>query len=107
MGEKTFAVDQKPRQYAVQMHSTSQETDIFEIEIPQGYKVDNIPDPVKLDVGFACYKSKTEITGTKLQYSREYILRDLQVSPDRLEDLRKFAGMIGSDEMAAVVLTRE
>ena len=107
LGEKTFAVDQKPRHYAIEMHSASHETDVFEIEIPPGYKVDDVPDPVKIDMGFASYQSKSEVTGTRLRYSREYIVRDLHVGPERLVDLRKFEGMIGSDEMAAVVLTRE
>ena len=89
------------------MHGASRETDIFEIEIPPGYKVDDIPDPVKIDMGFASYQSKSEVTGSKLRYSREYVVRDLHVSPERLADLRKFEGMIGSDEMAAVVLTHE
>ena len=107
LGEKTFALDQKPRHYAIEMHGASRETDIFEIEIPPGYKVDDIPDPVKIDMGFASYQSKSEVTGSKLRYSREYVVRDLHVSPERLADLRKFEGMIGSDEMAAVVLTHE
>lgn len=107
LGEKTFAVDQKPRHYAIEMHSASRETDVFEIEIPPGYKVDDVPDPVKIDMGFASYQSKSEVSGTRLRYSREYIVRDLHVGPERLADLRKFEGMIGSDEVAAVVLTHE
>jgi transglutaminase-like putative cysteine protease len=107
LGEKTFVLDQKPRHYAIEMQSASRETDVFEIEIPPGYKVDDIPDPVKIDMGFASYQSKSEVTGTKLRYSREYIVRDLHVAPERLADLRKFEGMIGSDEMSAVVLTHE
>ena len=80
--------------------------DVYEIEIPQGYKVDDAPAPVKIDMGFAAYESKTKIIGTKLRCSREYIVRELHVSPERLQDLRKFEGTIGADEIAAAVLTR-
>ncbi len=107
LGEKGFTVDQKPRQYSIEMHSASRETDTFEIEMPPGYKVDDIPDPVKIDMGFASYQSKSEVAGTTLRYSREYVVRDLQVSPERLADLRKFEGTIGADEMASAVLTHE
>lgn len=106
LGEKVFPVDQKPRHYPIELYSTARESDIYEIEIPQGYKVDDVPDPVKIDMGFASYQSKTEIVGTKLRYSREYVVRDLRVSPESLQDLRKFEGIIGADEMAAAVLTR-
>ena len=99
-------MDQKPRHYPIELHSTARESDVYEIEIPQGYKVDDVPDPVKIDMGFARYQSKAEIAGTKLRYSREYVVRDLRVSPERLQDLRKFEGIIGADEMAAAVLTR-
>ena len=106
-GDKSFAVDQKPRKYSIEMHSASRETDIFEIELPAGYKVDDIPDPVKVDMGFASYQSHSEVSGNKLRYSREYVVRDLHVSPDRLTELRKFEGTIGSDEIASVVLVHE
>jgi hypothetical protein len=41
-----------------------------------------------------------------VRYWREYIVRDVSVSPEHLADLRKFEGMIGADEEAAVVLKR-
>ena len=106
-GDKSFAVDQKPRKYSIEMHSASRETDVFEIELPPGYKVDDLPNPVKVDMGFASYQSSSEVSGTRLRYSREYVVRDLHVSPERLADLRKFEGTIGADEMASVVLVHE
>jgi transglutaminase-like putative cysteine protease len=106
LGEKVFTVDQKPRHYSIELYSTCRESDVYEIEIPPGYEVDDVPAPVKIDMGFALYQSKTEVLGTKLRYSREYIVRELHVSPERLQDLRKFEGVIGADEIAAVVLTR-
>jgi hypothetical protein len=68
--------------------------------------VDDVPDPVKIDVGFATYQSKIEVTGSKLRYSREYVVHDLSVNPDHMADLRKLEGTIGADEAAAVVLKR-
>ena len=53
LGNKTFALDQKPRQYPVEMYGTKRETDLFEIELPPGLKVDDVPDPVTVDPGFA------------------------------------------------------
>jgi hypothetical protein len=106
LGEKGFDVERKLRHYPVELEGTSRQTDVYEIEIPQDYKVDDVPDPVKIDVGFASYQSKIEVTGSKLRYSREYVIHDLSVNPDHMADLRKLEGTIGDDEAAAVVLKR-
>jgi Domain of Unknown Function with PDB structure (DUF3857)/Transglutaminase-like superfamily len=106
LGEKSDPVEQerKPRRYPIELRRTSRETDTYEIEIPHDYKVDDIPDPVKIDVGFASYQSKVEIEGSKIRYWREYIVRDMSVNLDHIADWRKLQGVIGADEAAAVVL---
>jgi Domain of Unknown Function with PDB structure (DUF3857)/Transglutaminase-like superfamily len=108
LGEKTVAVERnrKPRQYPIELRRTARETDTYEIEIPQDYRVDDIPDPVKIDVGFASYQSRVEVEGTKIRYWREYIVRDLSVDPEHIAEWRKLQGVIGADEAAAVVLKR-
>jgi hypothetical protein len=106
LGEKSFAIDRKPRQFPVEFERSSKETDEYEIDLPAGYVVDDLPDPVKLDVGFASYQSKIESSGNKLRYWRELIIRDLQVDVARLNDLQKLEGQIGADENAAVILKR-
>jgi transglutaminase-like putative cysteine protease len=108
LGEKSAHVEQerKPRRYPIELRRTSRETDTYEIEIPQDYKVDDLPDPVNIDVGFASYQSKVEVDGTKIRYWRQYVVRDLSVNADHIADWRKLQGVIGSDEASAVVLKR-
>jgi hypothetical protein len=107
LGEKSFDLDRrKPRQHAVVFDGSSKETDVYEIELPTGYAVDELPEPAKIDVGFASYESKFEVTGTKLRYSREYMRRSAEIGPERIGDLRKFEGLIGADESASVVLKK-
>lgn len=106
MGEKSLSLDRKPRHFPFQFEYTSRETDVYEFDLPQGYVVDDVPDPVKVDMGFAVYESKTEVTGSKLRYSREFIRREVLIKPERTEDFRKLQGIIGADENAAVVLKR-
>ncbi len=107
LGEKSFDLDRrKPRQHPVEFDGTSRETDLYEIELPAGYTVDDVPEPAKMDVGFASYESKFEVTGSKLRYSREYTRRNVEIGPERMADLRKFEGTIGADESAAVVLKK-
>ena len=106
LGEKSFYFDRKPRHYPIELGRASRETDTFEIELPKQYAVDDIPNPVKIDVGFASYQSKIEVDGAKLRYWREYVVRDLAISPANMADWTKLEGVIGADEAAAVVLKR-
>jgi Domain of Unknown Function with PDB structure (DUF3857)/Transglutaminase-like superfamily len=106
LDDKSSYVEHKPRHYSVELAHTTRETDTYEIEIPKEYQVDDIPDPVKIDVGFASYQSKIEVEGLKLRYWREYVVRDLSVPPEKFADWARLQGVIGADEAAAVVLKR-
>jgi hypothetical protein len=106
LDDKAVAVEHKPRRYPIELLHTAHETDTYEIEIPQGYQVDDLPDPVKIDVGFASYESKVQVEGSKLRYSREYVVRDLSVPPDKYSEWVRLQGTIGADESAAAVLKR-
>ncbi len=107
LGEKSFEIPtRKPRQYPIEMDGVSRQTDTYEIQIPPDYKVDDVPEAVKVDMGFATYQSKFEVEGSTLRYWREYVVRNLRVPADKLPELRRFEGMVGADEMSAVVLKR-
>ena len=106
LGEKGAYVDNKPRHYPIELGQTAREIDDYEIEVPKGFAIDDVPDPAKIDVGFASYQSKIEVNGSKLHYWREYIIRNLSVPPDKYSDWIKLQGVIGADESAAVVLKR-
>jgi hypothetical protein len=106
LGEKSFALERKPRRYPFQFEDASRETDTYDIELPNGYVIDDVPDPVQLDVGFASYHSKVEIQGSILRYSRELVRQTDYLPADRAEDLRAFLGRIGADESSVVILRR-
>jgi hypothetical protein len=62
---------------------------------------------VDLDVGFASYKSGVKATGNTLHYSREYVVRELDLSPEKSADLSKLMGVINSDENTSAVLKKK
>jgi hypothetical protein len=88
----------------VELGATSREVDDYEIQLPEGYVVDDVPEPVKIDMGFATYQSQIDVIGSKVHYRREYVVKELAVAAARVPELRKFEGTIGADEMAAVIL---
>src|SRR4029077_16029730 len=58
-----FLETKEPRKFPIEFDGPARDTDIFEITIPAGYVVDDLPPPVDADYGFASYHSKTEVKG--------------------------------------------
>lgn len=107
LGAKSEAIGmEKPRKFPVEFHSETHQTDIFEIELPAGYAVDELPDPVKVDVGFAQYESKIEVTGQTLRYTRDYTVNELLVPTTKEPELKRLFSSIYSDERNSAVLKK-
>lgn len=106
LDEKGQFVEHKVRHYPVELESLTHQTDSYEIEIPKEYAVDELPEPVKIDLGFASYQSQIHVEGQKLIYRREYTIRNLSVPPDKFAQWAQLQGIIGADENAAAVLKR-
>ena len=104
LGTVALQTDHKPRQVPIDLRETMQATDDYDIQLPSGYAIDEIPDPVKLDLGFASYESSSHITNDVLHYSRTYTVREVSLPPERYSDLQKLAGVIAADEMNHAVL---
>jgi hypothetical protein len=107
IGSYAMYVDRKPREVAIDLYETMQGKDEFDIELPEGYLVDELPDPVKVDFGFASYRSSTVVHGRMLHYSRTYTLREVTLPAGKYGDVQKLAALIGSDEASQVVLKKQ
>lgn len=94
----------EPRKFPIEFEGPSRDTDAFEITIPAGYVVDDVPPPVDADYGFASYHSKTEVKGNTIQYSRTMEVKELSVPVARADELKKFYRIIAGDERNTVVL---
>jgi hypothetical protein len=94
----------EPRKYPVEFDGPAQDTDTFEIAIPAGYEVDDLPPPVNADYSFASYHSKTEVNGNTLKYTRTFEVKELSVPLSKVDDLKKFYRIIAGDERSTAVL---
>ena len=106
LGSYSLDVDRKRREIPIDLQETMKGTDEFDIALPDGYVVDELPDPVKFDVGFASYESSTELRGKSLHYSRTYTLRQVMLPADKYPALQKLAGAIDADEQSRAVLKK-
>jgi hypothetical protein len=106
LGIKTsgFMESKEPRMYPIEFPAPARDTDTFEITLPAGYEVDELPPPVDADYGFASYHSKTEASGSVIRYTRTYEIKELSVPVSKAEEVRKFYRIIASDERNMAVL---
>jgi len=99
-----FLETKDPRRFPIEFEGPVRDTDNFEITIPPGYEVDELPAPVDADYGFASYHSKIEVKSNVIDYTRTFEVKELSVPIARAEELRKFYRIIASDERNNVVL---
>ena len=92
------------RKFPVEFDGPSRDTDTFEITLPQGYEVDDLPPPVNADYSFASYHSKAEVSGNTLKYTRTFEVKELSVPLSKVDDLKKLYRIIASDERNTAVL---
>ncbi|HWW98166.1 MAG TPA: DUF3857 and transglutaminase domain-containing protein [Edaphobacter sp.] len=107
LGSEDLRTDQKKRHVPINLNETMQEQDDYSIELPPGYAIDEIPDPVKLDLGFASYESASTVKDNILHYTRTYTVREVTLPADKYSDLQKLASVIAADEQRNAVLKKQ
>ncbi len=106
IGVKSSALleTKEQRKFPIEFEGPARDTDTFEIALPAGYEVDDLPAPVDADYSFASYHSKTEANGALVRYTRTFEIKELSVPVSRADELKAFYRTIASDERNTVVL---
>jgi len=106
LGSKGWGVleTKEPRKFPLEFEGPWRDTDSFEIALPPGYEVDELPPPTDVDYSFGSYHSKTEANGHTLHYARSFEIRELSVPVSKMDELKKFYRMIATDERNTAVL---
>ena len=99
-----FFENKEPRKFPFEFEGPARDVDTFEIAIPAGYEVDDMPPPVDADYSFASYHSKTEVKAGVIRYTRTFELKELSVPVDHADELKRFDRAISGDERNTVVL---
>ena len=69
--------------------------------------VDELPDPVNVDMGFASYHSKSAAEGGVLHYERDYVVKKVQIPAADALEFRKLESTILTDERGTAVLRQK
>jgi hypothetical protein len=97
----------KRRIYSIELGHPGHFHDSFDIAIPPGYIVDETPDPVNIDLDFASYHSSVSAKGGLLHYEREYVVRQVEIPPDKASSFRLLESAILGDEKGTAVLKKQ
>jgi hypothetical protein len=107
VGQDSIPFDDKPRTFPINLDETGRWRDTFDITLPPGYAIDDLPDPVNIETGFASYRSAATLKGNVLHYERELVVRQVELPADKAAEFRKFESTILFDEKNAAVLKKQ
>jgi transglutaminase-like putative cysteine protease len=96
----------KARKYPIEFEGTSLQSDVFDITLPAGYVVDELPEPVEAKCDYATYKSNVEVKDNVLHYKRTYEINGVVVPTEKLPEVRDFFRQIAAAEKSSAVLRR-
>jgi hypothetical protein len=106
IGRDARPLHEGERIYPINFGQTGTWRDTLDVTLPPGYVVDDLPQGVDLDLGFAHYKSEVKASGDVLHYTREYVVRQIDLAPDKYRDVSKLMGVINADETTSAVLKK-
>jgi hypothetical protein len=77
------------------------------VNLPAGFDVDELPDPVKLDAPFGTYSASYEVKDGQLRFTRSFVQRATTIPADQYAQVRGFFERIRAAEQSPVVLAKK
>ncbi|MFL6229252.1 MAG: DUF3857 domain-containing protein [Pyrinomonadaceae bacterium] len=77
------------------------------VNLPAGFDVDELPDPVKLDAPFGTYTASYEVKDGQLRFTRSFTQRAATIPAEQYTQVRLFFERIRAAEQSPVVLAKK
>jgi hypothetical protein len=77
------------------------------VRLPDGFVVDEMPEPDKIDAPYGKYSSKFEISAGHLIFTRSLVMNRTVIPASGYEELRNFFGVVRNAEQSPVVLIKK
>jgi Domain of Unknown Function with PDB structure (DUF3857)/Transglutaminase-like superfamily len=94
------------RKYPVVLRANAY-SETVKVQLPSGFAVDEMPDPVKIETPFGSYVTSYEVKDNQLIFKRQLSQQATTIAPGDYELVRKFFESIRAAENAPVVLARK
>ncbi|HEV2765800.1 MAG TPA: transglutaminase domain-containing protein, partial [Pyrinomonadaceae bacterium] len=103
--ERLFLTEEKRKHPIVLSSSAFSET--VRVKLPEGFEVDEVPEPTKLDTPFGSYTADYEIKDGHLLFKRAFTQRAVTLPAEQYKTVRDFYTRIRAAEQAPVVLAKK
>jgi len=97
-------LEDQDRKCAIELRYTAVQGDSYQITLPPGYTVDELPAPVDLQSALGTYKSQSEVKDGVLTYRRVFEENQLQVPVAKLDGVKTFYRQLATDEQSLAIL---
>ena len=94
----------KERKHPLELGATSTQTDTYEIRLPEGFEVDELPPAVSVENEFVAYQSSVKVEEGNVIYARRFDIKKLVVPANQVGELDEVRRKIRADERGQVVL---
>jgi len=103
---ESLSLTEAKRKNPIVLRSTSYSESV-RVKLPEGFVVDEMPDPVKLDTSFGSYATTYEVKDGQVLFTRKLVQRAGTIPVDQYASVRSFFEKIRAAEQSPVVLTRK
>lgn len=107
VGSVVQGLPDKTREYPISFSNEGTWLDTINIMLPPGYTVDELPDPVNVNLGYVDYSSKVQVENGVLRYTRKFVINKLTLPAEDYAKLCSLDGTISADESNTVVLKKD
>jgi transglutaminase-like putative cysteine protease len=101
-----LVLTQAARKYPIVIDSNAF-TETVRVKLPQGFGVDEMPDPLKLDTPFGNYTASYDVKDGQLLFTRKLTMRAMTIPAADYAAVRSFFERIRAVEQSPVVLARQ
>ena len=107
LGRQTrYTFPAKPRTAPIRLDAETYR-DSVSLSVPAQFKVDELPDPVKLSSTYGSYSAKWTANGNSIQFEQSLEVKDTIAPAAEYTQIRKFFDEVESQQNSAVVLVKE
>ncbi|HYN84538.1 MAG TPA: DUF3857 domain-containing protein [Pyrinomonadaceae bacterium] len=100
------ALGKESRRHPVVLESRAY-NETVRVRLPQGFDVDELPEPVKLDSDFGSYAASYEVKDGHFVFTRRFVQRAATIPAAEYKQVRDFFGRIRAAEDSPVVLAKK
>lgn len=96
----------RDRKLPFQISRGYMDEDHFTLELPDGYTLENVPEPVSLENKYGSYHSEVALVDGKLQYSRKLLIKKGYYPSTEYEAYRKFRREVTKMDASKIMLSK-